>query len=104
MVPQIVQGVRKAFYTGRTLSYEYRKQQLLNIVRMLEECEADIVEALRLDLRRVGRARAVVALRITAGVSLNRLAARRTSTRPSLWRWTRPRTRPCTSWRTSRSG
>ncbi|XP_034244379.1 aldehyde dehydrogenase, dimeric NADP-preferring-like [Thrips palmi] len=50
--PRVVKGVRRAFATGRTLSYEYRMQQLKNLLAMMEECEEDIIEALRLDLRR----------------------------------------------------
>jgi len=42
--------LRRAFNTGRTRPLEWRKAQLAQLVRMLEQHEADFAEALRLDL------------------------------------------------------
>src|SRR5262245_4817842 len=42
--------LRRAFDAGRTRLVDWRKQQLRALVRMLEQHEADFVEALRLDL------------------------------------------------------
>ncbi|OVA07389.1 Aldehyde dehydrogenase NAD(P)-dependent [Macleaya cordata] len=46
----LVKDLRKSFGSGKTKSYEWRVQQLKSIIKMIDENEEDIVEALRLDL------------------------------------------------------
>ncbi|KAE8753134.1 Aldehyde dehydrogenase [Frankliniella occidentalis] len=48
----IVQKTRDAFYTGRTLDYEFRVKQLKNLLRLFEENETDLISALEADLRK----------------------------------------------------
>ncbi|XP_009355863.2 aldehyde dehydrogenase family 3 member H1 [Pyrus x bretschneideri] len=46
----LVKELRKSFNSGRTKSYEWRRSQLENIAKMLEEKEKEIAEALYKDL------------------------------------------------------
>lgn len=46
----LVEDLRSNFNTGRTKSYEWRISQLQNIVRMIDEKERSITEALYQDL------------------------------------------------------
>uniref|UniRef100_A0A1D1Y547 Aldehyde dehydrogenase n=1 Tax=Anthurium amnicola TaxID=1678845 RepID=A0A1D1Y547_9ARAE len=46
----LVGELRRSFRTGRTGSYEWRADQLRSLVRMIDEKEGDIIEALRADL------------------------------------------------------
>ncbi|KAM1201003.1 hypothetical protein FF1_017333 [Malus domestica] len=46
----LVKELRKSFNSGRTKSYEWRRLQLENIAKMLEEKEKEITEALYKDL------------------------------------------------------
>jgi len=45
-----VKGLREAFGAGKTRSYEWRVSQLKSILKMTEDREQDIAEALRSDL------------------------------------------------------
>ncbi|KAI8531354.1 hypothetical protein RHMOL_Rhmol11G0130000 [Rhododendron molle] len=46
----LVKDLRDAFGTGKTRSYEWRASQLRSLLKMLNEREKDIIEALRSDL------------------------------------------------------
>ncbi|KAK9162291.1 hypothetical protein Syun_003193 [Stephania yunnanensis] len=46
----LIEEFRGVFESGRTRSYEWRAAQLKSMLRMVKEKEADIVEALRVDL------------------------------------------------------
>jgi len=46
----LVKELRKSFDTGKTRSYEWRISQLEAIVKMLEEKEKEIIDALQMDL------------------------------------------------------
>lgn len=48
----VVQSVRKSFATKRTLDISWRKQQLKNLVKLVDENEAALVDALKKDLRK----------------------------------------------------
>lgn len=50
---QLVDGVRKVFRSGRTLPVEWRRQQLNQLVLMLDEKKEEFIEALRKDLNKV---------------------------------------------------
>ncbi|XP_062157991.1 aldehyde dehydrogenase family 3 member H1 isoform X1 [Alnus glutinosa] len=47
---RLVKGLREAFGAGKTRSYEWRVSQLKSILKMMEDREQDIAEALRSDL------------------------------------------------------
>lgn len=47
---EFVEGLRGAFATGRTRSYQWRESQLKGLLKMTEEHERDIADALRADL------------------------------------------------------
>ncbi len=47
---RVVAGLRATFASGRTRPVEYRKQQLRALDRLIVESEAELLEALRLDL------------------------------------------------------
>lgn len=47
---ETVRSARNAFATGRTKDVEFRRKQLKNLMRMLEENEERFVEALALDV------------------------------------------------------
>ena len=47
--------VREGFRSHKTLSYDYRMQQLHNLQRLLVENEQRILGALKTDLNKVGR-------------------------------------------------
>ncbi|XP_010674968.2 aldehyde dehydrogenase family 3 member H1 [Beta vulgaris subsp. vulgaris] len=49
---EMVDELRRTFVSGKTRSYEWRVSQLKSIVKMIEECETQIVEALRSDLNK----------------------------------------------------
>ncbi|QLL07785.1 aldehyde dehydrogenase family protein [Mycobacterium vicinigordonae] len=51
-IPETVARLRKTFASGRTRSYEWRKQQLLALARLVEENEPAIAAALEEDLDR----------------------------------------------------
>lgn len=46
----LVSELRGTFSTGKTRSYEWRTTQIKNIIKLVEERESDIFEALRSDL------------------------------------------------------
>ncbi|XP_055851396.1 aldehyde dehydrogenase, dimeric NADP-preferring isoform X1 [Episyrphus balteatus] len=48
----VMQRARTAFASGKTRSYEFRKKQLEQLLKMYEEHESDMVSALEADLRR----------------------------------------------------
>lgn len=47
---ELVEGLRGAFATGKTRSYQWRESQLKGLLKMTEEHEQDIADALRADL------------------------------------------------------
>lgn len=47
---RLVKGLREAFGAGKTRSYEWRVSQLKSILKMAEDREQDIADALRSDL------------------------------------------------------
>jgi hypothetical protein len=47
---RLVKGLREAFVAGKTRSYEWRVSQLKSILKMAEDHEQDIADALRSDL------------------------------------------------------
>lgn len=49
---EVVRIARQAFNSGRTRPVEWRKQQLRNLLRMVEENEKLLCEALYKDLRK----------------------------------------------------
>jgi len=49
---ELVARMRSTFATGRTRPVAWRKEQLQGLRRMLDECEDELVEALRIDLGR----------------------------------------------------
>jgi len=49
-IPKLVGKLREAFESGRTRSIEWRRQQLQRMKAMLEEREADFLDALAADL------------------------------------------------------
>ena len=49
---EVVRIARQAFNSGRTRPVEWRKQQLRNLLRMMEENEELLCEALFNDLRK----------------------------------------------------
>jgi aldehyde dehydrogenase (NAD+) len=46
----LVNGVRRSFQEGKTRPYEWRAAQLEGLLRMMNEREKDILEALWVDL------------------------------------------------------
>ncbi|KAF6152817.1 hypothetical protein GIB67_004646 [Kingdonia uniflora] len=46
----LVKDLRGSFYTGKTKSYEWRVTQLKSVIKMMEEKEKEILEALQKDL------------------------------------------------------
>lgn len=51
-VPGIIAGLRTAFGSDRTLSREWRIQQLKAVIRMINECKKDLCEAMLKDLHK----------------------------------------------------
>lgn len=51
-VPVLVADLRKVFATEKTMSLEWRKQQLHNFVRMIDECREEFCQALQKDLHK----------------------------------------------------
>lgn len=49
-----VKVLRQSFLSGKTKPYEWRASQLKSIVRLIEEKERDITEALQSDLDKPG--------------------------------------------------
>jgi len=49
-IPKLVATLREAFESGRTRPIEWRRQQLQRMKAMLEEREADFLDALAADL------------------------------------------------------
>lgn len=47
---RLVKGLREAFGAGKTRSYEWRVSQLKSVLKMAEDHEQDIADALRSDL------------------------------------------------------
>ncbi|PKU73206.1 aldehyde dehydrogenase family 3 member H1-like [Dendrobium catenatum] len=47
---EVVMGLRESFASGKTRSYEWRAAQLKGIIRMIDEKEENIMEALEADL------------------------------------------------------
>ncbi|GJQ72349.1 Aldh-III [Trypoxylus dichotomus] len=50
---EIVHSARAAFETGRTKSLEFRERQLRNLLRMYEENEQEMLDALKKDLNKI---------------------------------------------------
>jgi aldehyde dehydrogenase (NAD+) len=50
---KVVQSVRSVFRSGRTLSLEWRRQQLTQLLRLLEEQADALATALLQDLNKV---------------------------------------------------
>lgn len=48
----LVKDLRLVFTTGRTKEYEWRTSQLRSLLVLLDECEAQIYDALRSDLNK----------------------------------------------------
>lgn len=47
---ELVEGLRGAFAAGKTRSYQWRESQLKGLLKMTEENEQEIADALRADL------------------------------------------------------
>jgi aldehyde dehydrogenase (NAD+) len=82
-VPATVDRLRKTFATGRTRDIEWRKRQLLQLVKLMEENEAAIAAALAEDLDRSPFEAFIADVATTAGEA--KYAAKRVR------RWTRRR-------------
>ena len=52
---QLVGELRAVFRTGRTRTYEWRKAQLTALLKLLDDNEAKLCDALYKDLHKVGR-------------------------------------------------
>eukprot|EP00698_Gefionella_okellyi_P024746 TRINITY_DN8817_c0_g1_i1.p1 TRINITY_DN8817_c0_g1~~TRINITY_DN8817_c0_g1_i1.p1 ORF type:complete len:482 (+),score=91.93 TRINITY_DN8817_c0_g1_i1:100-1545(+) len=50
LIPDLVANLRSFFETGETRSYEWRARQITGLLKMLNECEKQIIEALEADL------------------------------------------------------
>ena len=50
---QLVQGLRVAFKSGKTKTFEWRKQQLEGVLKLLDENREEIAQALNKDLHKV---------------------------------------------------
>ena len=50
---QIVKGLKDAFRTGKTVSYEWRRQQLGGVLKLLDENKEEIMKSLKQDLHKV---------------------------------------------------
>lgn len=81
-IPDSVQSLREAFQSGRTRSLDWRLEQLDGILRFLKERQAEILEALRIDL---GKPRFDALVSEVVGVEMDVLHVRK-----SLSRWMRP--------------
>ncbi|OBF11948.1 aldehyde dehydrogenase [Mycobacterium sp. ACS4054] len=82
-VPATVARLRKTFATGRTRDIEWRKRQLLQLAKLMEENEAAIADALAEDLDRSPFEAFIADIATTAGEA--KYAAKRVR------RWTRRR-------------
>ncbi|OBG60575.1 MULTISPECIES: aldehyde dehydrogenase family protein [unclassified Mycobacterium] len=82
-VPATVARLRKTFATGRTRDIEWRKRQLLQLAKLMEENEAAIADALAKDLDRSPFEAFIADIATTAGEA--KFAAKRVR------RWTRRR-------------
>lgn len=51
-IPKLVSGVREAFRSNKLQSLQFRREQLLSLARGLKECQHDMVEAAKRDLRK----------------------------------------------------
>ncbi|OBI17228.1 aldehyde dehydrogenase family protein [Mycobacterium sp. E2497] len=80
-VPATVERLRKTFATGRTRDIEWRKRQLLQLAKLMEENEAAIADALAQDLDRSPFEAFIADVATTAGEA--KYAAKRVR------RWTR---------------
>ena len=80
-IPVTVQRLRKTFATGRTRDIEWRKRQLLQMAKLMEENEAAIADALAQDLDRSPFEAFIADVATTAGEA--KYAAKRVR------RWTR---------------
>ncbi len=80
-VPATVERLRKTFATGRTRDIEWRKRQLLQMAKLMEENEAAIADALAQDLDRSPFEAFIADVATTAGEA--KYAAKRVR------RWTR---------------
>lgn len=49
-----VKKLRETYRTGRTKDVEFRREQLRNLLRLMDENEEEILEAVHKDLRKVG--------------------------------------------------
>lgn len=49
-----VKKLRDTYRTGRTKDVEFRREQLRNLLRLMDENEEEILEAVHKDLRKVG--------------------------------------------------
>ncbi|OBH30678.1 aldehyde dehydrogenase [Mycobacterium sp. E342] len=80
-IPATVERLRKTFATGRTRDIEWRKRQLLQLAKLMEENEAAIADALAQDLDRSPFEAFIADVATTAGEA--KYAAKRVR------RWTR---------------
>ena len=51
-IPEVVEGLRASFLTGKSRSVEYRKKQLKQLYFLVKENETAFVEAIKNDLGR----------------------------------------------------
>lgn len=51
-IPKLVSGVREAFRSNKLHSLQFRREQLLALARGLKECQQDMIEAAKRDLRK----------------------------------------------------
>ena len=49
-----VKKLRDTYRTGKTKDVEFRREQLRNLLRLMDENEEEILEAVHKDLRKVG--------------------------------------------------
>lgn len=79
---KIVQTVRNSFNTHKTLSLEWRRQNLMSLMRMLDENEAELCQALRKDLNKPEHETIILELGVIKNSIINTLN--------NLEKWTKP--------------
>ena len=81
-IGQIVKSQKEFFHTGATLSYEFRREQLEKLLKVLKECRAPLCKALWVDLHKSEQEAVLTELSIVEGEIKNHLL--------HLKRWMRP--------------
>lgn len=81
-IGQIVKSQKEFFHTGATLSYEFRREQLEKLLKVLKECRAPLCKALWVDLHKSEQEAVLTELSIVEGEIKNHLR--------HLKRWMRP--------------